>query len=285
MIGRATVVAALAHRLPQRRFVTIVGPGGIGKTTVAMAAADHLLDSNPHGICFVDLASITDPLLVSGTVAAALGLATISQDPLSNVIEFLKHKQMLIVLDSCERVVEAAAQLAEKLLGHAPSIQILATSREPLRARSEWVLRLREPGLLQWPGARGAGAEMGAASSLRRSGRRILQFVTSPPKIDGKTHGYDWHHHAKLIDKPESFTSIACEWSTDALNIKIVTRVSDSCHPDTSRFQTQPSVNKRIGYYHNRKTNQCEPERLSGTGVIVTPDHQREMPHGPHRAA
>jgi predicted ATPase/DNA-binding winged helix-turn-helix (wHTH) protein len=142
MIGRATVVAALARRLPLRRFVTIVGPGGIGKTTVAMAAADHLLDSNPRGICFVDLASITDPLLVSGTVAAALGLATISQDPLSNVIEFLKHKQMLIVLDSCEHVVEAAAHLAEKLLGHAPSIQIMATSREPLRARSEWVLRL-----------------------------------------------------------------------------------------------------------------------------------------------
>jgi DNA-binding winged helix-turn-helix (wHTH) protein len=74
--------------------------------------ADHLLDSYPHGICFVDLASITDPLLISGTIAAALGLATISQDPLPNVIEFLKHKQMLIVLDSCEHVVEAPERSA-----------------------------------------------------------------------------------------------------------------------------------------------------------------------------
>jgi hypothetical protein len=142
MIGRASVVAALASRLPQRRFVTIVGPEGIGKTMVAMATADHLLDSYPHRICFVDLASITDPLLISGTIAAALGLATISQDPLPNVIEFLKHKQMLVVLNSCEQVVEAAAHLAERLLGHAPSIHVMATSREPLRARSEWVLRL-----------------------------------------------------------------------------------------------------------------------------------------------
>jgi DNA-binding winged helix-turn-helix (wHTH) protein len=82
------------------------------KTTVAMATADQLLDSYSHGICFVDLASITDPLLISGTIAAALGLATISQDPLPNVIEFLKHKQMLIVLASCEHVVEAPERSA-----------------------------------------------------------------------------------------------------------------------------------------------------------------------------
>jgi hypothetical protein len=112
-----------------------------------------------------------------------------------------------------------------------------------------------------------------------------LQFVTSPPKIDRKKQSYDWHYHAELIDKPESFTSIACERSTDGLNIKIVTRVSYSCHPETPRFQTKPSVNKRIAYNHNRKTNQSEPERLSGTGIIVTPDQQGIVPQGPHRAA
>ncbi len=142
MIGRAPVVATLASRLPYRRFVTIVGPGGVGKTTVAMAAADHLHDSYPHGVCFVDLASIADPLLISGTVASALGLTTVSQDPLPSIIEFLKPKQMLIVLDNCEHVIDAAALLAEKLLGGAPGVHIIATSRESLRARSEWVLRL-----------------------------------------------------------------------------------------------------------------------------------------------
>jgi DNA-binding winged helix-turn-helix (wHTH) protein len=136
-IGRAPVVATLASRLPHRRFVTIVGPGGIGKTTVALATADHLQDSYPHGVCCVDLASITDPLLISGTVASALGLTTVSQDPLPNVIEFLRHKQMLIVLDNCEHVIEAAAFLAEKLLQGAPNLHVMATSRESLRARGE----------------------------------------------------------------------------------------------------------------------------------------------------
>ena len=142
MVGRAPVVATLATRLPRERFVTIVGPGGIGKTTVALATADHLHNSYLHGVGFVDLASITDPRLISGTVASALGLATVSRDPLPNIIEFLKHKQMLIVLDNCEHVIEAGALLAERLLAGAPSVHVIATSRESLRAKGEWVLRL-----------------------------------------------------------------------------------------------------------------------------------------------
>src|SRR6266850_2104970 len=142
MVGRAPVVATLATRLPHERFVTIVGPGGIGKTTVALATADRLHNSYLHGVGFVDLASITDPLLISGTVASALGLATVSRDPLPNIIEFLKHKQMLIVLDNCEHVIEAGALLAERLLAGAPGVHVIATSRESLRAKGEWVLRL-----------------------------------------------------------------------------------------------------------------------------------------------
>jgi predicted ATPase/DNA-binding winged helix-turn-helix (wHTH) protein len=142
MVGRAPVVATLASRLPHERFVTIVGPGGIGKTTVALATADHLHNLYPHGVGFVDLASITDPLLTPGTVASALGLTTVSQDLLPSIIEFLKHKQMLIVLDNCEHVVEAAALLAEQLLAGAPRVHLIATSRESLCARGECVLRL-----------------------------------------------------------------------------------------------------------------------------------------------
>ncbi len=142
MIGRAPVVATLASRLPQRRFATLVGPGGIGKTTVALAAANDLHESYPHGVCVIDLSSITDPSLISGTLAAGLGLASVSQDPLPRVIEFLKQKQMLVVLDSCEHLIEAAALLAEKILGGAPNVHVIATSREPLRALNEWVLRL-----------------------------------------------------------------------------------------------------------------------------------------------
>jgi predicted ATPase/DNA-binding winged helix-turn-helix (wHTH) protein len=178
MIGRAPVVATLASRLPHRRFVTIVGPGGIGKTTVAMAAADHLQDSYPHGICFVDLASIADPLLISGTVASALGLTTVSQDPLPSIIEFLKLKQMLIVLDNCEHVIEAAAHLAEKLLAGAPSVHLIATSRESLRARSEWVLRLA-PLELPQPGAVLTAAEALGFSAIQLFVERTMASLST----------------------------------------------------------------------------------------------------------
>jgi predicted ATPase/DNA-binding winged helix-turn-helix (wHTH) protein len=142
MIGRSEIVSSLATRLPRQRFMTIVGPGGIGKTTVALAVAGELSGSYADGACFVDLASLADPLLVSSTLATLLGLAILSEDPVPTLIAFLKDKQMLIVLDNCEHVVEVAAVFAEKLLRGAPGVHVLATSREPLGSEGEWVHRL-----------------------------------------------------------------------------------------------------------------------------------------------
>jgi predicted ATPase/DNA-binding winged helix-turn-helix (wHTH) protein len=178
MIGRAPVVATLASRLAHRRFVTIVGSGGIGKTTVAMATADHLYASYPHGVCFVDLASTTDPLLMSGTVASALGLATVSQDPMPKVIEFLKHKQMLIVLDNCEHVIEAAALLVEQLITSALGVHVIATSRESLRARSEWVLRLA-PLEIPPPGVVLTAAEAFGFSAIQLFAERAMASLNT----------------------------------------------------------------------------------------------------------
>ena len=142
MIGRANIVAALAARLPQQRFITIVGPGGIGKTVVALAIADKLSQFSGDDACFVDLASVTDPLLVPSALASALGLAILLQDPLPGLITFLRDKKLLIVLDNCEHVVEAAAALADNVLREAPDVLLLATSREPLGSERERVHRL-----------------------------------------------------------------------------------------------------------------------------------------------
>ena len=143
VIGREHVVRALMHKLGERRFMTLVGPGGIGKTTVAVSTANALCSSYLHGVCFVDLGSINDPDFMAVAMAAALGLPKgVSADPTPGIVASLKHKHMLIVLDNCEHLVEGVAALAERLLGGAAEIQILATSREPLRAKGEWVLRL-----------------------------------------------------------------------------------------------------------------------------------------------
>ena len=142
MIGRAEIVAALADQLPKRRFVTVVGPGGIGKTTVALAVANALTPSYADGVHFVDLTPLTDERLVPSALAFMLGLAVHAENPIPALTTYLRTKRMLLVFDNCEHVIETAAVLVEQVLRSVPGLHILATSREPLRAEGETVQRL-----------------------------------------------------------------------------------------------------------------------------------------------
>ena len=142
VVGRDSVIARLAQQLAQCRFLTIVGPGGIGKTTVAVAIADRVRASYKDGAWFVGLGSLSDPGLVLTSVCALLGIAASGIDPLSRLAAWLRDKQILIVLDCCEHVIGATAALAEAILTAAPNAGILATAREPLRAKGEWLHRL-----------------------------------------------------------------------------------------------------------------------------------------------
>src|SRR5277367_3965482 len=142
MVGRGAVVEALTTQLLQRGLLTITGPGGIGKSTVALALAHARQADYKHGACFVDLAPVAGPDLVPSAVASALEIPLRSDVPISGLTDFLREKQMLIVLDSCEHVIDPAALLAEAILNGAPGVGILATSREPLRVGGEYVHRL-----------------------------------------------------------------------------------------------------------------------------------------------
>ena len=141
MVGRDATVAALSEQLRVHRFVTIVGPGGIGKTTVALSVA-HVLSNEFTSVIFVDLTSVTDAADVSNGLAATLGLTVRKEDPTPEIIAFLRDMNALLVLDNCEHVVEAIGGLAERIFIEAPGVHLLTTSRESLKVEGEHVYAL-----------------------------------------------------------------------------------------------------------------------------------------------
>jgi predicted ATPase/DNA-binding winged helix-turn-helix (wHTH) protein len=151
MVGRDGAVDTLSMLLASRRFVSVVGPGGMGKTTVAISIAHALLDEFGGAVYFVDLGAVTDATLVPRAVAAVLGVFGQAQDPLPGLLAFLAGRRLLLVLDSCEHVIEAAASLTERLHREVPQVHILTTSRESLRVEGEHI-HLLVP--LEYPKAR-----------------------------------------------------------------------------------------------------------------------------------
>jgi predicted ATPase/DNA-binding winged helix-turn-helix (wHTH) protein len=142
VVGRDDVIAALAAEASRRRLVSLVGPGGIGKTTVAIAVADRL-HTGFDAVTFVDLAPIENGTQMAAAAAAALGLnLRFREDPVDEIAVSVENRRVLIVLDNCEHLVDRAAAFVEALLASAQGITILATSRERLRAAGEWVHQL-----------------------------------------------------------------------------------------------------------------------------------------------
>jgi DNA-binding winged helix-turn-helix (wHTH) protein len=142
MVGRDSSVLTLTALLADSRFVTIVGPGGAGKTTLAIAVAHEMLEAFAGSVTFIDLTAVNDPALVPSAVASTLGLAVQSDDPAPSLIAYLRTKRTLLILDNCEHVVDAAAALAARIFQLAPQVHLLATSRETLRVEGEQVYKV-----------------------------------------------------------------------------------------------------------------------------------------------
>jgi predicted ATPase/DNA-binding winged helix-turn-helix (wHTH) protein len=143
LIGREAERRAVTALATDHRLVSLVGAGGIGKTRLGLEVARYLLPRFPDGVFVAELGPLSSPELVPTTVASALGLThitgTVSREGVAGAVG---TKQLLLVIDNCEHVIEAAAAMAETLLRTSPGVSLLATSREPLRISGEYAYRV-----------------------------------------------------------------------------------------------------------------------------------------------
>jgi predicted ATPase/DNA-binding winged helix-turn-helix (wHTH) protein len=177
MVGRDETIESLMNQINTQRFLTICGIGGIGKTTVAVAVANRLAADFNGNLVFLDLSMISDSGSFLGTLASTLGVQGLGNDRLQDVLCFLQDKRMLLLLDSCDHVIDSVTVVAEQIHALAGQVHILVTSREPLRAEGECTHRL---GALEAP-ADGVG--LTAAAALEFSAIRLF--------VDRAVHSVD----------------------------------------------------------------------------------------------
>ncbi|MBV8727318.1 MAG: adenylate/guanylate cyclase domain-containing protein, partial [Candidatus Eremiobacteraeota bacterium] len=142
-VGREDEVRELNDALRATRLLTLTGPGGIGKTRLALEVGSHVLEEFPHGVWFVDLSTLHEGERIPESIASALSLQEQSDRSHWDVaISYLRDKQLLLILDNCEHLIDACAHRASEILQQSDAVRVLATSREPLSVPGErlWVV-------------------------------------------------------------------------------------------------------------------------------------------------
>jgi predicted ATPase/DNA-binding winged helix-turn-helix (wHTH) protein len=197
LIGREEAIADITHALKDTPIVTLLGSGGIGKTQLGIAVARSIAAASDRDVCFITLASVNSPQSVVDTVAQALGVARAGGGaPLQSLVDAIRGRKLLVLLDNCEHVIESAATLCELLVQASADLRILATSREPLRTRDEkfyWLAPLETPdegtssnAILACSSVRMFLAQMNALNAAVESDRASLEMVaTICRRLDG----------------------------------------------------------------------------------------------------
>lgn len=142
LIGRERDVSLLIKRVVDTPLFTIVGSAGVGKTSLAIEIGHQLAPRFDEQVVFVDFSMLENPAVVPSMIAGAMGIAVQTGDPLAVILGHIRDRRYLLVLDNCEHVIEPAAAIVERIVDEAPNTRVLATSREPLRIRSEHIHRL-----------------------------------------------------------------------------------------------------------------------------------------------
>jgi predicted ATPase/DNA-binding CsgD family transcriptional regulator len=176
-VGRASECAALRAAIDTHRMVTITGPGGVGKTRLALQVIEPFAATRRDGGCFVDLVHVSDPLMVVGTVAAAAGVAApLGGSLVEALASSLADSDAVLLLDNCEHVLDAVRDCVARLLRACPSLAIVATSRMAFRAPFEWVFPV--PGL-----SLGEGGDDAVALFVERASAAGADATVDPRRV------------------------------------------------------------------------------------------------------
>jgi predicted ATPase/class 3 adenylate cyclase len=142
-IGRDREMAEIKRLFPTTRLLTLTGPGGTGKTRLSVQIAADLLDQFPHGVWLVELSTVSDPALIPEAMINAIGIREVlDREPLTTLVEALRTRQLLLVLDNCEHLIADCARIASTLLRSCPQVKVIASSREALNVEGETIWAL-----------------------------------------------------------------------------------------------------------------------------------------------
>jgi len=195
LIGRSGDLAALVTLIEQHRLVTLVGPGGVGKTRLAQALLALRGSACTDGACWVELAPLTDPAALPGALATALGLKLAPGNTVDTLVQALAERQMLLALDNAEHLLEAVATLLHTLLALAPGLRLVVTSQMPLRLAEERVQRLGglaiPQGALPAQAAQAFGAVALFAERAQAADSRFVLADTQVPAVIALCHQLD----------------------------------------------------------------------------------------------
>lgn len=174
-VGREEELGRVCSLLDEARLVTLVGPGGVGKTRLSLAAGSRLLDGSGDGVWLVELAALTEPESVARDTARVLGVdEPRGQRALESLVDGIRDRNLLLILDNCEHLIEAAAELASAVLVGCPNVFVVATSREPLGLPGERVFRVPS---LSLPEGEDLSASEGVALFVERARERRPDFA------------------------------------------------------------------------------------------------------------
>ncbi len=254
--GRERAVAALMEQLDKARLLTIVGPGGIGKSTVAKVVTDQI----PADVIWVDLAELSTGELISTEVASKLNILSRTDDIHAEVAAALDGHDIIIVLDSCEHVVDEAATFVEAILSATRATRFVATSREPLRAYGEWVHRL-EP--LELP-----AVEVSADEALRSAAVQLFVERAAAGRGGYELTEEDATHVADICRQLDGI-ALAIELAAARMDRMSAKAVAASLN-DRFRLLTRGRRTALVRHQTLRAT-------LDWSYLVLTPEEQRAL--------